>query len=258
MTLGITDHDSGIRVIRLQRPPVNALDPDLVSALNEALDNAVADGVNAIVIAGGPKVFSAGLDVPTLLGLDREAMGRFWAGFIGIAARLARSPVPVVAAIDGHSPAGGAVVALFCDMRIMARSPDPAKPFLIGLNEVQVGLPVPPVIQSALRRQVGPRAAERLLVAGTMVDSDTALAMGFVDSVCESGQAEAQALTWCQQHLALPRQAMLATRREARADIAALFNDDDRSVDAMTDAWFSEETQTTMKALVARLLAGRS
>lgn len=257
MTLGITDLDGGIRVLRLQRPPVNALDPALVAALDRGLRAAFDEGVDAVVLAGGPKVFSAGLDVPTLLGLERDAMRAFWRDFLGVAERLARAPVPVAAAIDGHSPAGGAVLALFCDTRIMARSPDPDKPFQIGLNEVQVGLPVPAAIQAALRRQVGPRVAERLLVAGAMVDSATALSIGFVDALCEPGQAEAEAIAWCRRHLALPRRAMLATRAGARADMAALFDHAQVDIDAATEAWFSNETQATMKALVARLQAGR-
>ena len=258
MNLDISDHDGGIRVLRLQRPPVNALDPALVADIDQALQRAFDDGVGAVVLAGGPKVFSAGLDVPALLGLDRAAMRAFWRDFLGLAGRLARAPVPVAAAIDGHSPAGGAVLALFCDTRIMARSPDVEKPFQIGLNEVQVGLPVPAAIQAALRRQVGARVAERLLVAGAMVDSDTALTIGFVDALCEAGQAEAEAMAWCRRHLALPRRAMLATRAEARADIAGIFADADGDIEAATDAWFSDETQATLKALVARLQAGRS
>lgn len=258
MSLAITDHDGGIRVLRLQRPPVNALDPALVAAIDAALVRAVDEGCSAIVLAGGPKVFSAGLDVPALLALDRDAMRDFWRDFLGVCERLARSPVPVAAAIDGHCPAGGAVLSLFCDTRIMARSPDPEKPFRIGLNEVQVGLPVPAAIQAALRRQIGARAAEHLLVAGAMVDSDTAERLGFVDALCESGQAEAQALAWCRRHLELPRQAMLATRAMARADMAAIFDTYPDDIESMTDVWFGAETQATMRALVARLQAGRN
>jgi 3,2-trans-enoyl-CoA isomerase len=253
MSLDIVDLDAGIRALRLAHPPVNALGPGLVGRLRDALDAAVADGVQAIVLAGGPKVFSAGLDVPALLTLSRDQLLEFWRSFFGIAARLSRSPVPVVAAIDGHSPAGGAVVALFCDVRIMARGP-----FRIGLNEVQVGLPVPAAIQAVLRRQVGPRAAERLLVSGEMVDAERALQLGFVDQLCDPGQAEAEAVAWCRNVLALPRQAMLATRAEARRDVAAIFADENAlELQRMTDAWFSDETQSTMRALVDRLKAPR-
>lgn len=254
MNLVISDVDPGIRVLRLARPPVNALGPELVAELRDALDYAAGDGVAALVLAGGPKVFSAGLDVPTLLTLSRERMLAFWRDFFGVAARLARFPAPVAAAIDGHSPAGGAVLALFCDTRIMARGP-----FKIGLNEVEVGLQVPNCIQAALRRQVGPRQAERLLVAGAMVESEQALAIGFVDALCDPGQAEAEAVAWCRQLLALPRQAMLATRREARRDMAQIFADEGAmELHAMTEAWFGEETQATMRALVERLRGSRT
>lgn len=253
MSLDIVDLDAGIRVLRLAHPPVNALGPLLVTRLREALDAAVVDKVQALVLAGGPKVFSAGLDVPTLLSLSRDDMLAFWRDFLGIAARLSRSPMPVAAAIDGHSPAGGAVVALFCDIRIMARGP-----FRIGLNEVQVGLPVPATIQAVLRRQVGPRAAERLLVTGEMVDAERALQLGFVDQLCEPGQAQTDAVQWCRGLLALPRRAMLATREEARRDIAAIFADESAlELHRLTDAWFSDETQSTMRALAERLKAPR-
>lgn len=254
MSLAITDHDPGIRVLHLDRPPVNALSPALVEALRDGIDAAMADpAVQAVVLSGGPKVFSAGLDVPTLMTLDQAAMAVFWRDFLGVAARLARADKPVAAAIDGHSPAGGAVLALFCDVRIMAEGP-----FQIGLNEVQVGLAVPGCIIAALQRQVGPRQAEHLLVAGAMVDSRRALEIGFVDALCPPGQAQAQALDWCRQRLALPRQAMLATRRAARADLAAIFGDADAlDIHAMNEAWFSPETRATMTALVERLRAGR-
>lgn len=251
MNLAITDDASGIRVIRLNRPPVNALNPALVSELIAALDQAVTDQVPGVVLAGGPKVFSAGLDVPALLPLPRADMHAFWRDFMGLAERLARLPVPIVAAIDGHSPAGGAVMALFCDWRVMARGP-----FRIGLNEVEVGLPVPSTIQAALRRQVGARTAEHLLVNGAMLDSEQAHAIGFVDALCEPGDAEIEAMGWLRRVLALPRHAMGATRKEARRDLAAIF-DDAIDYEMLTDAWFGEETQATMQALVEKLKAGR-
>jgi enoyl-CoA hydratase/carnithine racemase len=253
MSLNIVDLDEGIRILRLAQPPVNALGPGLVRALRDALDAAMTDGVKAIVLSGGPKVFSAGLDVPALLALDRGDLHEFWRDFFGIAARLSRAPMPIAAAIDGHSPAGGAVLALFCDTRIMARGP-----FKIGLNEVQVGLPVPPRIQAVLRRHVGPRIAERLLVAGEMIESEQALALGFVDALCEPGQAEHDAIEWCRRLLTLPPRAMIATRVEARRDIAGIFDGENESeLQDMTDAWFSAETQATMRALVERLKAQR-
>ncbi|MCE3003699.1 MAG: enoyl-CoA hydratase/isomerase family protein [Xanthomonadaceae bacterium] len=243
-------HDAVLE-LRLARPPANALDPALVRALREAVQAAPAGGARAIVLSGRPGLFSAGLDVPALLALDRAGMRAFWADFNGVMAALGRSPLPVAAAIGGHSPAGGAVLALFCDWRVMARGA-----YRIGLNEVQVGLSVPAAIQFALRRLLGAHRAERLLVAGAMIESDEAHRIGFVDELADADAVVARAIEWCRAHLALPPEAMAETRRIARADLHAALDDAQRADDsAFLERWFSDETQTTLRALVARLKA---
>lgn len=245
------EHQGGIRELRLARPPVNALNPELVRALREAVEAAPREGADALVISGATGIFSAGLDVPFLLTLDHAGMRAFWSDFLGMCAALARSPIPVVAAVTGHSPAGGAVLALFCDFRVMAHGA-----YRIGLNEVQVGLTVPAVIQVALGRLLGPYRAERLLVQGAMLDAQAALAAGFVDELADVDFVAARAIGWLEELLKLPRQAMLSTRALARADLAALFGDSaSLSVDALLDTWFAPEAQETLRAMVARLKA---
>ncbi len=114
------DHDTidhgVIRELKLARPPVNALNPALCGALTHAVAKAVADGVQGLVLSGGPKVFSAGLDVPYLvsLGDDREALQAAWETFFDAARALATSPMPVAAAMAGHAPAGGCVLSWRC------------------------------------------------------------------------------------------------------------------------------------------------
>ena len=247
--LDIIEHDHGVRELKLARPPVNALDPELVAALLHAVERALRDGAAALVLSGSPGLFSAGLDIPTLLQLDRDAMRAFWSGFFGVCAALARSPIPVVGAVTGHSPAGGAVLALFCDYRVMARGE-----YRIGLNEVQVGLTVPDCIQAALRRLVGPYRAERLLVAGAMLDGDDALAAGLVDELTDVDHVVTRALAWLEPLLQLPRRAMLTTRALARAELARLFDDPaSLPVEDFLDGWFAPEAQATLLALVERL-----
>lgn len=243
----------GILELRMNRPPVNALDPSLVSALCRAINGAADEGAEGIVLAGTQGMFSAGLDVPVLLQLDRQGMSVFWKEFFALCGALARSPIPVVAAVTGHSPAGGAVLALMCDYRVMAHGP-----FRIGLNEVQVGLVVPDCIQLALRRVVGAYRAERLMVAGAMIDAEHAQQVGLVDELAPLEQVAQRARHWLQETLALPRTAMTATRRLARADLAAAFEDlSALPVDSFLDTWFSDETQVVMKAMVARLKGER-
>lgn len=240
--------------LRLARPPVNALSPALVAALRPALADAAGQGYRAVVLSGMPKVFSGGLDIVELIELDRAGMIKFWGDFFGLMAAIARSPIPVVAAITGHSPAGGAVLSIFCDYRVMALSADPDKPFRIGLNEVQVGLMVPEVIQLALRRLVGAHRAERLMVAGAMVDSGEALRIGFVDELASVDDVVPSALAWCQQHLALPPLAMSNTRRFARSDLASLMGDPNRfPAEDFAETWFSDETQTVLRAVIDKL-----
>lgn len=247
------EHDNGnngkILELRFARPPVNALDPAFISEILAAVQAAPSEGARALILSGQPGMFSAGLDVPALLPLDEKAMLAFWKDFSGLMAALARSPIPVVAALTGHSPAGGAVLALFCDTRIMAEGE-----FKIGLNEVQVGLPLPPVILRGLQRQVGNRAAEQLAVPGKMVDPQTALELGLVDEVVPTDQVVDAALEWCRSRLSLPPVAMQKTREFARSDLAALFDDMSAEDDQrFLEAWFSDETRSTMKALVESL-----
>lgn len=249
MSLIDTLHHGDITELRLARPPVNALDTALLDALVTAVKSAPLHGAHGIVLSGGPKVFSGGLDVPFLMGLDRDGLRAAWGSFFAAARALAESPVPVVAAIGGHSPAGGCVLALCCDYRIMARGA-----FRIGLNETQVGLVVPEAIQYLMRRVAGPQRAERLLVAGAMLDSEQALAAGVVDELTDADHVVARALHWHGELAALPRTPLLATRAIARADvIAALRGFDDAQMQRFLDGWFHPETQATLQALVAKL-----
>lgn len=248
-----TEHD-GIHEIRLARPPVNALDTALLEALAHAVEDAPRHGAQALLLSGdGQGVFSAGLDLRHLLGLDEAGLRRVWQAFFGAARALACSPLPSAAAIGGHCPAGGCVLALCCDHRVMADAGNDRPAYRIGLNEVRVGLPVPDAVQHLLRRTVGRRAAEKMLVSGAMLETHQALASGLVDAMAPAETTHAQALRWLGDLLALPRQALLATRAIARADLAAALCDPQAAdVEAFVRHWFAPETQATLAAVAAR------
>lgn len=256
MSALIETHDHGaIREIRLARPPVNALDTELCRALIHTVETAVGDGVRGIVLAGNAKIFSAGMDVPYLLSLgeNRHALTDAWQAFFGAARALADSRVPVVAAIAGHAPAGGCVLALCCDYRVMARSVDPARPFAIGLNETQVGLVAPEGIQRLLRRLVGPHRAERLLVAGEMVSAERAFELGMVDELASQEEVTDRAIAWLDALLKLPHHPMLQTRAIARQDVVEALSPDLIQLDRFVAAWDAPDTQAALKALVEKL-----
>jgi len=249
--LNITDHGR-VRELQLDRPPANALNGGLLRALQSNLETAAAEA-DAVIVSGRPGMFSAGLDVPELLGLDRAAFAGLWRGFIGLQRTIATLPVPVVFALTGHAPAGGILLALYGDYRVMPRGP-----FKTGLNEVKIGLLVPEPGFGALRRLVGPLVAGELALGGDLITSDHAAAIGLVDELVEAPEAAIPAaLDWCERHLALPRDAMLSTREMARRDLHALFEDERATRgDRFIDLWFSEDTQHRLRALVASLGKG--
>lgn len=249
-----THRHEAVVELRLARPPVNALDADLVRQLRTAVESAPALGARGIILSGRSGMFSAGLDVPALLQLKRPELMAFFRDFFGLCGAIATSPIPVVAAITGHSPAGGAVLGIFCDYRIMARSADATKPFRVGLNEVQVGLTVPTVIQLGLQRLVGAYRAERLLVAGAMLKPEDALAVGLIDEIVDAGDVVDRSIEWLRDLYKSPQLAMLGTRQIARRDLAKIFEyPENLELDDFADSWFGSETQTTLKALVAKL-----
>ncbi len=243
-------HDSGpIRTLTLARPPVNALHVPLFDALGAAIAEAPRAGARGLVLTGGGKLFSAGLDVAVLAGLDGPGLGAFLESFFGCLKALAESELPIVAAINGHSPAGGAVLALFCDHRIMARGD-----FRIGLNEVQVGLLPGPLIYGVLKRVVSLRVANEMLPQGLLVTPEEALAVGFVDELAAGAELEARARAWLERVLALPPVAYARTRAMVRADLVAMMAEATRrGTREMVEAWTGPETRAALASLVARL-----
>ncbi|MCG5054070.1 MAG: enoyl-CoA hydratase/isomerase family protein [Myxococcales bacterium] len=249
--LELLDHGA-VRELRLARPPVNALDPALLVRLNEALGQAEREGVGAVVLSGAPGRFSGGLDVPALLALPRPQIRQAWVALFDLLASLAHAPMPVVAALTGHSPAGGTVLALYADYRVLA-----AGRYVVGLNEVQVGLPVPPFLYRALTFVVGERQAARLGVAGLLLEADEALRVGLVDELAPVEEVVPRALAFAHDLLTRPRTAMLQTRAHARAPLREAFASVTPAlIDGVVEQWFSEETQTTLRKLVSRLGKG--
>lgn len=245
----LTIEHGKVRELRLNRPPANALAPELVTRLKDAIERAPREGVRALVLSGTPGRFSGGLDVPLLLTLDRPAMATLWNDFYALLHALACSPIPIAAAITGHAPAGGTVLALFCDRRFVAQGE-----WKLGLNEVRVGIPLPPVILGALQRVVGMRQAEWLAVTGALISPAEAARIGLVDEVVPPDSTIKAAVGWCEELLSFPGTAVSLTRQKARADLAALFASGmDVELREVIATWWSDETQTVLRRLAEEL-----
>jgi enoyl-CoA hydratase/carnithine racemase len=231
----------------MNRPPVNAFSCEFLTALRGAVEHAAKE-VKAIVLSGSPGRFSAGFDLPLLLGLNRQEITTTWRELYALLGTIAASPVPIIAAMTGHAIAGGAVIAMYCDRRIMASGD-----YKIGLNEVQVGIPLPPIVLACLKRLVGPRMAEYLAVMGPLLSPQQAVQCGLVDELDEPEHVLSRAVERCQQLVALPEAAML-TRHDARKDLVALFEPTTESEhNSFTASWFTPSTQKNVRAVVERL-----
>lgn len=247
----IEDNDV-VRVLHLARPPVNALGREMLAAIRDQVATTSEPGIRAAVLAGSDGIFSAGLDLPELLSLGPDDLKDALELFFDAMEALATAPVPIVAAITGHCPAGGAVLSLFCDLRIMADGP-----YSIGLNEVRVGIPMPEVVAALARRALGPRQAEIALVAGQMVSPADAVVMGFVDEVVPPADVVPRALDRARELAALPQRARDVTRSRMRSDlvdIVARYRAADCAF--LAEEWFRPEVQEPLRALVNRLKSG--
>lgn len=251
--LNIINHGR-VREIRLAKPPVNALNTELVKLLTQSVREAEKQ-CGAIVLSGQDGMFSAGLDVVELVQLDRNGMTNFWSAFFELLETVACSSIPIAAAVTGHSPAGGAVIFMLCDYRVMRRGE-----YLTGLNETRVGLIIPPVLQNAMARLVGPRVAEQMLVAGAMIGPEDAARTGFVDALETGYEATIEnALNYCENLLSLPQHSMLGNRANARAHFKDEFaSHTAESVESFVDNWFSDETQQVINALITQLKSRKS
>lgn len=242
--------DAGdILEVRLDRPRANALSPEMLSAISDAVERASSEGARAIVLSGAEGMFSAGLDIPHFVTLDRASVGDAWSTFFGLMRRMVESPIPIAAALTGHAPAGGCVLALCCDWRVMAEGP-----FKIGLNEVQVGVRMPMPIFAAARHVVGTRQAERMCTTAKLFDADEAARMGLVDELAPAGEVIPRAVAWAEQMIALPTATLRKTRALCRREFVRSFDIvDDEQLELFLDEWFDDECQAAMKSLVVRL-----
>ena len=234
--------------LRLHRPPFNALNPELVSELLQALHKTQKNNARAIILSGLPGVFSIGVDATDVLALGRSETQQFFVQFHDLCVALGRSPIPVVAAITGHAPAAGTVLALFCDYRIMAQGL-----FQIGLHQVRMGTTVPTPIRHILARIVGHRMAERMLVEGQLLSPDEALRIGLVDETAPPEAVLQQALQKCQRLLALPETAMNAMRDSFHEEVHRALDNRDAIIDELIEGWFSEESQAALRANFSRM-----
>ncbi|HSX99053.1 MAG TPA: enoyl-CoA hydratase-related protein [Streptomyces sp.] len=204
----------GVGTIRLDRPPMNALDVATQDRLKELAEEATRrDDVRAVVVYGGEKVFAAGADIKEMQDMDHAAMVARSRDLQDSFSAVARIPKPVVAAVTGYALGGGCELALCADYRIAGEN---AK---LGQPEILLGVIPGAGGTQRLARLVGPSKAKDLIFTGRMVRADEALALGLVDRVVPADEVYTAAHEWAARLARGPAIALRAAKESIDAGL---------------------------------------
>jgi enoyl-CoA hydratase/carnithine racemase len=182
------ESEGGIGTIRLDRPPMNALNTQIQEELRAVAHAAAADAdIRAVVVYGGEKVFAAGADITEFTTMTYQEMTLRAAALSSAFDAIAKIGKPVVAAVTGYALGGGCELALACDWRVVATDAR------LGQPEIKLGLIPGAGGTQRLARLIGPARAKDLVFSGRMVDADEALRIGLVNRVYPTEELAARA-----------------------------------------------------------------
>lgn len=243
----IKDH---LALITLDRGRSNALNREMITELNDMLNSIASDqNIAGAIITGKENFFSAGLDLIELYNYSEAEAESFWHLFLDFIANITSFRKPLVAAINGHSPAGGCVIALACDYRIMAEGKA-----IIGLNEVPVGIIVPNSIFHLYSFWIGNAHASRSLLEGKLFTPEEALQIGLVDELVNPESILTTAERRIRKYMGMERNTWEQSKLNIRKDlIAATRANQDEALALMLKQWWAPSTRSILKTIIDNL-----
>lgn len=252
LTLSIQDR---MALVGLNRGRSNAINFELLDELKRTLKSIEEDDqVAGIILHGKEGFFSAGLDLIELYNYSEVEIRKFWESFLSFVQAFTNFKKPSIAAIGGHSPAAGCVLALCCDYRIMSEGE-----FIIGLNEVPVGIIVPDAIFHLYSFWLGQAKAYQFLLEGKLLNPVQALEAGLIDELVPARALRSQAERKLQQYIQFEaetwQQSKLNMRRELLSKMA---EDSSGVVDMILEQWWSPSTRSILKTIIENLTGGKT
>ncbi|SEP39628.1 enoyl-CoA hydratase/isomerase family protein [Mucilaginibacter sp. OK283] len=239
-------------VITLDRGRSNPINHQMVKELTDCIHKLENDdNVGGVILTGKEGFFSSGIDLIEAYDYDQEQSRGFWIDFLVLQNTLTAFRKPMVAAISGHSPAGGCILAICCDYRVMA-----AGKFVIGLNEVPVGIIVPDSVFNLYSFWLGRRKAYQYLLEGKLLQVDEALEAGLIDEISAPDSLMKAAVkkitvymklnpvTWSESKLNLRKQL-----------ISKLKTDQTRTLNKMLEQWWAPATRQGLQMMIQNLKA---
>lgn len=243
----VRELDDGILTLRLAHGKASAMDVELLQALGRELED--VGGARAVILTGTGSIFSAGVDLFRITDGGHPYVDRFLPLLSAFVRALFTLPVPVVAAVNGHAVAGGGVMTLAADYRLMARGNG-----RIGVPELLVGVPFPAAALEVVRFAVSPDRVQAVLYTGRTLLPDDALAQGMVDEVVEADALLARAREVAGQLAGLPPEAFRMTKQRLRAEAVARMDGAAEYDRAAHAAWSAPETHARIREYVQRTM----
>lgn len=228
-----------IAVLRIDRPPANAIDLDTCRELANTLETiAEQNDVGGIIVTGAGKCFSAGLDLKALPTYDRDQQQAMVIEVNRLFGRLYDLPLPTIAAVNGHAIAGGVILTLACDYRIGAEGD-----YKLGLAEMRVGVPYPVAAMSIVQSELSHKAARLMVLTSRNLNPREALSYGVLDELQPPERLINRAMEVAREMATLPRTTYARIKRELRARARSRIDDaiNNRN-EPMLESWLGAET----------------
>jgi enoyl-CoA hydratase/carnithine racemase len=242
------ERDGQLLVVTLARGKANALNSAMVEELIAAVSSAAAsEDVRGVVLASDrPKFFSGGFDVVEVFGYDRKTMTEFFGRFIDLYEKMLRLPKPLVAAVSGHAYAGGAVLALACDARVIAQGE-----FGFALNEINLGMALPPGMIRLATHAVGAGNAWDMVLRGQTVTPSRALEIGLAADAVDPKTVLERAKELARELADKPPLTFAVVKQQFLEVTGHHPTGNDREwLDRFIEHWFSAETMERKDALI--------
>jgi enoyl-CoA hydratase len=244
-----TRMEEGVAVLTLAHGKANILDLDFCRAIVARLTELRESEARAIVLTGRGNIFCAGVDLKQVSEGGAAYLREFLPALHDLYEAAFFHPKPIVAAINGHAVAGGAVLAACADRRIMAR--DSGR---IGITELLVGVPFPVLAFEVVRFALPPRYLAESMLSGATYPTEAALQRGWVDELAEPSALMDSALAAARHYAALSPPAFAQTKKQIRQEVAAHVARDRAADQEVTDIWCAPETLARIRDYVARTL----
>lgn len=238
--------DNGIATVMLERGKVNALSEDVVDELHDQFERIEKDDtVRAVILTGKGKFFTFGFDIPGFLSYTIEDFTRYLKKFTDLYAYIFTFPRPVIAALNGHTIAGGCMIAAACDLRIMVTGK--AK---ISLNEITFGSSLFAGSLAILKYLVGTGIAQEIAYTGKMYAAAEALELGLIEKVTSEQDLPTEALEAAQDFARKDGAAFASIKRSLRKPVAEeISRSEDASVREFATIWYSEGTWKNLQTI---------